>query len=338
MRVTIRSVAKLAGVAPSTVSHYLNRTAPVSQATTENVERAIHRLNYRVNHGARSLRLQKTHSIGLVIPNISSPFFFEIATTIEDKLWEQGYQTLLCISERNIEREYSQCANLASRQVDGILLAYNSEQSRLADISQDLNVPVVFFDRPVSGRNSVATDNRLGGRLAARHLAELGHRTIGILCGEGEIENVKERIIGFKSELKKWDIEIRDDYVIHGLQAIQLGLEVTELIDKTPRPTAIFATNDIVAMGAWYVLLSAGLRIPDDISIVGYDDIEVTRYLIPPLTTVAQPTGEIGNESVKMLLDLIRGGPSSDVLPPKELAIPPTLIVRGSSGIVKNQG
>jgi LacI family transcriptional regulator len=153
MRVTIRSVAKMAGVAPSTVSHYLNRTAPVSQTTAENVESAINKLNYRVNHGARSLRLQKTHSIGLVIPNISTPFFSEIATSIEDKLWEQDFQTLLCISERNIEREYLQCANLASRQVDGILLAYNSEQSRLTEIAQNLNVPVVFIDRPVPGRN-----------------------------------------------------------------------------------------------------------------------------------------------------------------------------------------
>jgi LacI family transcriptional regulator len=327
----------MAGVAPSTVSHYLNRTAPVSQATAENVESAINKLNYRVNHGARSLRLQKTHSIGLVIPNISTPFFSEIATSIEDKLWEQDFQTLLCISERNIEREYLQCANLASRQVDGILLAYNSEQSRLTEIAQNLNVPVVFIDRPVPGRNSVATDNRLGGRLAAQHLAELGHRTIGILCGEGEIGNIKERISGFKSELKKWDIEIPDDYVVHGLQAIKLGLEVTKLLNKTPRPTAIFATNDIVAMGAWSVLLAAGLKIPEDISVVGYDDIELTRYLNPPLTTVAQPTGEIGNEAVKMLLDLIHSHLSNDVSTPKELAIAPTLKVRGSSGIVKNQ-
>jgi LacI family transcriptional regulator len=335
MRVTIRSVAKLAGVAPSTVSHYLNRTAPVAQTTAESVERAINQLNYRVNHGARSLRLQRTHSIGLVIPNISTPFFSEIATTIEDKLWEQDFQTLLCISERDVEREYLQCANLASRQVDGILLAYNSEKSRIAEIAEELNVPVVFIDRPVPGRSSVATDNRLGGRLAARHLAELGHRVIGILCGEGEIRNVKERITGFKSELKKWDIEIPDDYIVHGLQAIQLGLEVTALLKKKPSPTAIFATNDIVAMGAWSVLLAAGLKIPDDISVVGYDDIEVTRFLIPPLTTIAQPTEEMGHEAVKVLLDLIHGNPSNDLSAPKELAIQPALKVRGSSGPVK---
>jgi LacI family transcriptional regulator len=332
MRVTIRSVAKMAGVAPSTVSHYLNRTAPVSQSTAENVERAINKLNYRVNLGARSLRLQKTHSIGLVIPNISTPFFGEIATTIEDNLWEQDFQTLLCISERDVEREFLQCANLASRQVDGILLAYNSEKSRLTEISEELHVPVVFIDRPVPGRNSVATDNRLGGRMAARHLAELGHRTIGVLCGEVEIRNVKERISGFKAELKKWDIEIREDYFVHGLQALHLGLRVNELLEKKPRPTAIFATNDIVAMGAWHVILASGLRIPEDISLVGYDDIEVSRYLIPGLTTVAQPTNEIGAQAVKLLLDLIRGNLGNDGTIPKEISIPPVLEIRGTTG------
>lgn len=336
MRVTIRSVAKLAGVAPSTVSHYLNRTAPVSQPTAENVERAINSLNYKVNLGARSLRLQKTHLIGLVMPNISTSFFSEMAATIEDALWEENYQTLLCISERDVEREALQCANLARRQVDGILLTYNSEESRVLQFSEDFKLPVVFIDRPVPGKNSVATDNHLGGQLAARHLAELGHRTIGILCGEGEIRNVKERIAGFKEELKKWNIEIREDYILHGLQTLQFGLRVTEFLDKVPRPTAIFATNDIVAMGAWHALLAAGYRIPDDISLIGFDDIEVIRYLVPALTTVAQPTSEIGAQGVKLLLGLIDNKSRSSTSTAQEIVIPPTLKIRASIAPLKN--
>jgi len=336
MRVTIRSVAKLAGVAPSTVSHYLNRTAPVSQATAENVERAINSLNYKVNLSARSLRLQKTHLIGLVMPNISTSFFSEMAATIEDALWEENYQTLLCISEGDVEREALQCANLARRQVDGILLTYNSEESRVLQFSEDFKLPVVFIDRPVPGKNSVATDNHLGGQLAARHLAELGHRTIGILCGEGEIRNVKERIAGFKEELKKWNIEIQEDYILHGLQTLQFGLRVTEFLDKVPRPTAIFATNDIVAMGAWHALLAAGYKIPDDISLVGFDDIEVIRHLVPALTTVAQPTSEIGAQGVKLLLGLIDNKSHSLNSTAQEIVIPPTLKIRASIASLKN--
>ena len=149
MKATIRSVAKLAGVAPSTVSHYLNQTAPLSAATAKNVEQAIAALNYRVNLGARNLRLRKTNSIGVVIPNITSPFFGEIAAVMENKLWEQGFQTLLCISERSPERELSQVAHLVSRQVDGILLVYCSQKSRVAETLRDISVPIVFVDRRV---------------------------------------------------------------------------------------------------------------------------------------------------------------------------------------------
>jgi LacI family transcriptional regulator len=331
IKVTIRHVAELAGVAPSTVSHYLNRKAPISRLTAQNIERAILALNYSVNLGARSLRLKKTHSVGLVIPNISTPFFAEIAATIENSLWGKGYQTLLCISERDIERELLQCTNLVGRQVDGILLAYNSEKSRVFSFADSSKLPVVFIDRPVPGKPSVSTDHRLGGILMARHLAELGHRKIGILCGEGEIRNVQERVSGFIDELKNWGIEIRDEMILHGLQALQFGLRATELVQKTPRPTAIFATNDIIAMGAWNALLRAGYQVPEDISLASFDDIEVTRFLIPSLTTVAQPMNEIGAQAAELLTSLIKEESATQNNLVQEIVIPPTLIVREST-------
>jgi LacI family transcriptional regulator len=333
MKVTIRSVAKLAGVAPSTVSHYLNQSAPISVLTAQSVERAIVALNYRVNLGARSLRLRKTHSIGLVIPNISTPFFGELAAVIENALWDRDYQTLLCISQRDIEREVLQLANLVSRQVDGILLAYTSEQSKAIEFSKEISIPFVFIDRRVPDEYSVATDNYLGGQLAARHLTELGHRSIGMLCGEAEIRNVAERIEGFQTELRRSGFEVSPDYMLHGLQELQLGLRVAELLEKNPRPTAFFATNDIVAVGAWRTLLELGYRIPQDTSIVGFDDIEICRFLVPPLTTVAQPTAEMGAKAVDLLLQLINDEEGYLIKPATNLLISPTLQIRGSSAI-----
>ena len=337
MKATIRSVAKLAGVAPSTVSHYLNRTAPLSPATAKSVEQAIAALNYRVNLGARSLRLRKTNSIGVVIPNITSPYFGEIAAVMENKLWEHGFQTLLCISERSPERELSQVANLVGRQVDGILLVYCSQKSRVADTLGNIPVPIVFVDRQVPDQYSICTDNVLGGRLAARHLATLGHRAIGVLCGEPSVQNVAERIQGFELELQKFGLEIPDAYKVTGRQDLQLGLRITDLLQLEPRPTAIFATNDIVAIGAWRKLVESGFRIPRDISIMGFDDIEISRFLVPPLTTVAQPYREIGAQAVEVLISLVQ---SRDAKMPteKNVILKPTLRIRGSTAPLKKGG
>ena len=337
MKATIRSVAKLAGVAPSTVSHYLNQTAPLSPATAKNVEQAIAALNYRVNLGARSLRLRKTNSIGVVIPNITSPYFGEIAAIMENKLWERGFQTLLCISERSPERELSQVAHLVARQVDGILLVYCSQKSRVADTLGNIPVPIVFVDRQVPDQYSICTDNVLGGRLAARHLATLGHRAIGVLCGEPSVQNVVERMQGFQLELQEFGLEIPDAYKVTGRQDLQLGLRITDLLQLEPRPTAIFATNDIVAIGAWRKLAESGFRIPRDISIVGFDDIEISRFLVPPLTTVAQPYREIGAKAVELLISLVQSGDAKK--PPEEnVILTPTLRIRGSTAPLTKGG
>ena len=337
MKVTIRSVAKLAGVAPSTVSHYLNRSAPVSADTAQSVERAISALNYRVNLGARSLRMRKTHSIGLIIPNITTPFFGEIAEIIENALWDKDYQMLLCISERDLEREVVQVDNLASRQVDGILMVYQGEQSKAIQFSKSNSVPIVFVDRPIPGEYSVATDNFYGGQLAARHLAELGHQCIGIMCGEAEIRNVAERIDGFQTELRRWQLEVKPEYFLHGRQELQFGLRVVELLSKEPKPTAIFATADIVAVGAWLALLEAGCRVPEDMSIVGFDNIEMSRFLTPPLTTVAQATPEIAARSVELLLSRINESENFANKAPVNIVISPAIHVRGSTAAVNSK-
>lgn len=331
MKATIRNVAKLAGVAPSTVSHYLNRTAQLAPETAQNVERAIAALDYRVNLGARSLRLKKTHSIGLIIPNINTPYFGELAGVIENVLWDRAYQMLLCISEHDPERELSHLATLVSRQVDGILMVYNQERENRAERTK-APVPLVFLDRAVTGAPSVTSDNYLGGKLAAEHLVSSGHRQIAILCGEPAIRNVTDRLAGFKEVLARQGLRVLPEHILEGLQDLELGSRVGELFAKRPYPTAIFATNDIVAIGAWCELIRRGFRVPGDVSLIGFDDIQMSRFLVPPLTTVAQPAPQIGREAVELLIDLINRKDQFVNAPPAHIKVAPALKARGSVG------
>jgi LacI family transcriptional regulator len=316
-------------VAPSTVSHYLNRTAQLAPETAQNVERAIAALDYRVNWGARSLRLKKTHSIGLIIPNINTPYFGELAGVIENVLWDRAYQMLLCISERDPERELSHFATLVSRQVDGILMVYNQERENRAAQTK-APVPVVFLDRAVTGAPSVTSDNYLGGKLAAEHLVSSGHRHIALLCGEPAIRNVADRVAGFYDVLARHGLRVLPEHVLEGWQDLELGSRVGEFFRKQPYPTAIFATNDIVAIGAWCELIRRGFRVPADVSLIGFDDIQMSRFLVPPLTTVAQDAPLIGRQAVELLIDLINQKDQPANVAATHVEVPPALKVRGS--------
>jgi LacI family transcriptional regulator len=327
-RVTIRDVARRAGVAIGTVSHHLNRSAPVSDETARRIQRAIDGLGFRIHLGARGLRAQRTHSVGLVLPNISNPFYAEIARAIEHALWEQGFQTLLCDSSQDPDREQAHLEALESRRVDGVLIIRTGERRPPRGPPDPASLPTVYVDRAVVGRHSVSTDNRLGGVLAARHLADLGHVRIGIMAGESRVGNVRHRLRGFQGELARRGIVVREEHVITGPQAIALGYAVAELVERPPRPTAIFATNDVVAIGAWRRLLELGLRIPQDVSLIGFDDIEMSSLLFPPLTTVRQDKVALGREATGLLLARLAGKPPPG---PGVIKIPPELMIRGST-------
>jgi LacI family transcriptional regulator len=165
----------------------------------------------------------------------------------------------------------------------------------------------------------------------------LGHRAIGVLCGEPSVQNVAERIHGFELELQRFGLEIPEGYKVTGRQDLQLGLRITDLLELEPRPTAIFATNDIVAIGAWRKLVESGFHIPHDISIMGFDDIEISRFLVPPLTTVAQPCRELGAKAVELLIDLVQAGEATKPAE-KNVILAPTLKIRGSTAPLKKGG
>ena len=325
--VTMRQVAAVAGVSVGTVSHYINSPTKVAAATAARIQQAIDDLGYSVDEPARSLRRRVTHSVGLVVPNITNPFFAEIARVAAHALWQHGIQTFLCDAADDPDVERAHVGQLVRRRVDGILMSYCSDPEAARRLAEDLTVPIVFFDRAVPGADSVESDNRLGGELAARHVLDLGHRRLGILAGNLALPNVRDRVDGFVGELRRQAVGIADHAIVSGPQALELGERVHELVAHDPRPTAIFTTNDVVGIGAWRSLVELGFRVPTDVSLISYDDIELSRLTVPALTTVAQDKVGIGHDATARLLALMRGVRDT----PRHVRLAPRLVVRGST-------
>ena len=327
---TIREVAESAGVSYATVSHVINNTRLVSQETRERVLAAMEALNYRPNALARSLRQGKTNTLGLVLPDSANPFFAEISRSIEDEAFKKGYSVFLCNTELDTERELFYVDVLSKKQVDGIVFVAAGDQADSLDFLVRRNMPVVMIDRDVPNVevDAVLTDNKLGGYLATRHLLELGHRRIACIAGPSSITPSAERMIGYRKALEEAGISYDENLIIRGDYHAQSGMEITHSILKmVPRPTAIFALNDLMALGALRAAAEAGCTVPQDLAVVGYDDLELAHFTNPPLTTIAQPKKEVGAQAISLLVDRI----SHKSRPPSRLVLPPQLIVRRST-------
>lgn len=324
---TIKDVARLAGVSPSTVSNYFTGKAHVKHETRVRIAEAIRTLGYRPNLAARSLRLSQTQTIGLIVPDIANPFFAEIIQAIGYACQKIGYALLLADSSGDQHRETALLENMFRQHIDGLLLIHSGRHYGPPPPTEESPIPIVFVDREVDGHACVATDNYAGGRLAARHLAGLGHRRVGMLVGDPHVQNIQQRVKGFGDELKTHGISVSPDHVINGSQSFDSGRDARLLMALPDPPTAVFATNDIIALGAWHTLGQMGLRIPEDVSLMGYDSIDMTQWTMPPLSTVAQDKQELGRQSVATLVKAI----NSKENPPGTVHIPPALIVRGST-------
>ncbi len=327
---TIREVAESAGVSYATVSHVINNTRVVSHETRERVVSAMASLNYRPNALARSLRQGKTNTIGLVLPDSANPFFAEISRGIEDEAFKKGYSVFLCNTELDTQRELFYVDVLSKKQVDGIIFVAAGDQADSLDFLLDRNMPVVMIDRnlPNVEVDAVLTDNQLGGFLATRHLIELGHQHIACIAGPSSITPSSERIIGYRRALEEAGLPCDESLIICGDYHSQSGLEITHsILMMNPRPTAIFALNDLMALGALRAAAEAGYAVPRDLAVVGYDDLEIARFTNPPLTTIAQPKKEIGVQAVHLLVERI----SQKNRPPSRLVLAPELVIRRST-------
>ncbi len=326
---TIRDVAAYARVSASTVSHVLNATRFVEPETEERVRAAIEALGYRPNSVARSLRRRKTSTIGLLIPDISNPFFGDIARAIEDAGFSEGYNVILCNSDLSETKEMAYIEVLLSKQVDGLVLISSGNRSDPLRAILDAGVPVVVADRELGGLpvDQVLVDNEHGGYLAGQYLVHLGHRNIACIAGPEGLTLSTERITGFRRALKEAGIELPDDAVIHGDFRYAGGeAAMHELLRQNDNLTAVFAANDTMAIGAINVLSRAGLRVPDDVSVIGFDNILQSTAIVPSITTIAQPVAELGQSSVSLLLKRIR----QPTVPPSRVLLQTRLVERES--------
>jgi LacI family transcriptional regulator len=303
----IVDVAKRAGVSVGSVSRVINEHPTVSAATRERVENAVRELSYVPNAIAGSLRSRRSKTIGLIIPDVTNPFFSELALHVERSAAAAGYDLILGNSDNSAERQKHYLRALAVRRVDGIILV----PAREIGPSFEFEIPVVGVDREVVGRQFVASDNRAGAKSAIEYLHQLGHHLIACIAGPKNLPNAQERRIGYEDIalpiLRAAGVDPAA-YIVSADFSYDSGYAATRrLMDVTPRPTAIFASSDQQAIGGLRAAADLGLAVPGDLSIVGFDDIPLANLVMPRLTTVGQPVAKIGVLAMQLLLDLFSG-------------------------------
>lgn len=319
--VTLEMVAQAAGVSPSTVSRILNGTATVSAVKQQAVDAAIQQLGFRPNPVARGLAGGRTLSIGVLTQTISSPFYGEALRGIEDRLERAGYIPIFVSGHWHEAEERKALEALLSRRVDGLIVLAgrlpNAALAAYADV-----VPMVVVGREISGPRlfSLGFDNRAGALLATRHLVECGHRRIAFIAGDPAHEDALDRQAGYRAALEEAGIDFDPDLVIAGDFTEAGGLlAVNHLLERRLPFTAIFAANDQTAIGAALGLYRKGVRVPDDVSLVGFDDLAPAKFAIPPLTTVRQSVYEMGEQAASAMFELLRGAVPHSALPPPQL-------------------
>ena len=348
-RVSIKDVAEKAGVSTATVSHVINGTRFVREETRQRVLTAIEQLNYQPNALARGLVTNKTEIIGLVISDITNPFFTAVARGVEDTLTRQGYQTIFCNTDEDPDQEAEALRLLAERQIDGLILAPTGASLRQLERLITTGIPIVQIDRQLPGLDApiVGVDNKAGAYQAVHHLTELGHRRIAVLTGVDTISTQQGRIEGYRHALQDAEIPPDERFIIQtdprsyknrpylfdapasalidnqlapsAYQALQVLLNLAE------RPTAIFVTNNQMTLGAISTLRDCRLRCPDDVSLISFDDHEWASLFSPPITVVRQPTYQIGQTAAEVLINQINGLPVTS-----PTILPVELIKRGS--------
>lgn len=333
-QVTRDDVAKLAGVSSATVSHVVNNgPRNVSPETRAKVLQAIRELGYKPNAVARNLRRQRTSTLGLIIPDTFNPYFAEVARGIEAVAFENGYIVVLCHSHYNLEREIRYIDVLSEERVAGVIWVPATYDDMPAKRLLEYQIPLVILDRSIGRRDvlSVVADNFRGGYIATEHLISLGHRRIGCITRPVGLDHSNERIRGYQAALSDHNLPVDESLLVSGGYKFEDGRRAAmELIDCQPPPTALFAYNDIMAIGAMHAAKERGLRIPEHLSIVGFDDIPGAAFTFPPLTSVCQPKLEMGRLSAELLIDSIS---SQTKIEEAQVKMDVRLVVRQSTGV-----
>ena len=331
---TMKEVAERAGVSLTTVSHVINNTRFVSEGVTSRVKAAMRELDYRPNELARSLRRGQTNTIGLILPDSSNPYFAEIGQAIESYAFDSGYSVILGNTSGKMEKEDHYINVLLTQQVAGIIFVAAGDQTSAVKELLIQKFPVVLVDRDLDEIqvDAVLLDNYNCGYMATDHLIQLGHKCIGLVTGPFNLTPSAERIVGYKDALNNAGLKCDDQLMIKGNFNPKSGYEAANvLLSLSKRPSAIFAMNDLMAIGVIRAATEQGLKIPDDLAIVVFDDIELASYTIPPLTTIAQPTKGISQLAVELLTERI----DQPDLKPRRIIMNGELVVRGTCGATK---
>jgi len=327
---TMKDVARLAGVSTSTVSHVINNNRFVSEGVREKVEQAIRHLNYAPSALARSLKINQTHTIGMLLTTSSNPFYAEVVRGVEESCYQRGYSLILCNTAGDEERMNRSLETLMQKRVDGLLIMCTESHLPSADIlNRYPSIPTVMMDwAPFEGRGDIIQDNALlGGELATQHLIDSGYTRIACIAGPQDKTPARMRLEGYRNAMTKSGLEILPGYVVNGDFEFQGGYNgMVELLALETPPEAVFTSNDAMAVGVYHALYQAGMRVPQQMAVMGYDDIELARYLTPPLSTIHQPKDALGELAIDTLIHRLSDPDASQ----QTLVLTPELVVRGS--------
>ncbi len=304
--ISIKDVAKAAGVSVTTVSHVINSTRFVAPQTRKKVEQAVQDLGYQPSSLARALKVKSTRTIGMLVSSSTNPFFAEVVRGVEEGCFQKGYSLILCNSGDEHERHLAYLKTLMQKRIDALVVMTTSSDKIFYDKLRSLDtLPKVLLDAELGlDACAIGDDSILGGQLATNHLIEAGFKEIGCLTGPDGHPRSRDRYRGFEQAMEQSGLELRADWVASDELSAPGGYRaMLKVLEADDRPKAVFACNDMMAIGAYRAIQERGLSIPDDIAIIGYDDLELAAYLTPALTTIHQPSFELGLKAAEILID-----------------------------------
>lgn len=334
MKVTIKDIAKIAGVSTATISKVLNKKdKDISEPTRQKILNIAKEYNYIPNTMARSLVTQKTKTIGLIIPDITNPFFPEIARGAEDKASEVGYNIIFCNTDDNLEKEEKYINMLMEKMVDGIIFTQSAKRKEELKNLKLRSLPIISIDRDMKYeeiKGKVLVDNFKGAYDGVKHLLERGSRKIIFITGALNTNTSIERLEGYKKALESFEIPFDENYVLEGKYRSEWGFEAVQMLfEKNVEFDAVFCGNDLIALSVMKALKDAGKSIPKDVKVLGFDDIYMAKLAEPELSTVRQPNYKMGYKAVELLIDIIENPSKKDR--EEKIILETELIIRKST-------
>ncbi|MBP1964392.1 LacI family DNA-binding transcriptional regulator [Paenibacillus aceris] len=336
MKPTIYDVAQAAGVSIATVSKVINATGRISDKTRKHVHSVMEQLKYQPSMVASALTGKSTYTIGLTLPDLANPFFAEIARSVEDRGHEHGFSVFICSTDNDPDKEVKYLSLLMQKRVDGMISATRIQNDHFLKklIQQNIPIALITGEMPTLAVDTVMVDDYLGGFQAGNHLVELGHRQIAILVEDMDNMSNRERIRGCKQALGNAGLQVEEHLIATGGFTVETGQKaMLQLLQLEDRPSAVFACNDLLAIGAIRAAREAGMQLPNDLSVVGFDNTILATLIDPPLTTIAQPIQEIGRRAVDLLVQEIKG----EKVLKQRVVLLPELVLRNSSVSYKEQ-